>query len=98
MKSEQDISLLLSAVRALLGNVSPALRAASVEWNNNTILWKCSFDESATPYDYELVSVAAAEIIADFPDAELEEIYECTAKAAAMHPLKNWIYRRHEAQ
>lgn len=96
MKTSQDISLLLSAVRALQGNVTPPLRSASVEWKANTIVWKCVFDTTATADDYELMSIAAAEIIADFPEAELEEIYLTIAPPESVEPLQQLIYLRHE--
>ncbi len=96
LKSQQDISLTLSAVRALLGNVTPPLRSASVEWKVNTIVWKCVFDTTATAEDYELMSTAAAEIISDFPDAELEEIYLTVAPPESVEPLEHLVYHRHE--
>ena len=96
MKSPKDISLTLSAVRALLGNVTPPLRSASVEWKENTIIWKCVFDTTATADDYELMSIAAAEIISDFPDAELEEIFLTVAPTESVEPLEHLIYQRYE--
>lgn len=96
LKSQQDISLTLSAVRALIGNVTPALRSASVEWKENTIVWKCVFDTTASAEDYELMSTAAAEIISDFPDAELEEIYVTIPPPESVEPLQQAVYSRHE--
>jgi len=96
LKSPKDISLTLSAVRALLGNVTPPLRSASVEWKENTIIWKCVFDTTATADDYELMSIAAAEIISDFPDAELEEIFLTVAPTESVEPLEHLIYQRYE--
>ncbi len=96
MKTKQDISLILSAVRALQGNVTPPLRSASVEWKENTVVWKCVFDTSATADDYELMSIAATEIVADFPDYELEEIYITIPLPESVEPLNNVIYKRHE--
>jgi len=96
LKSPKDISLTLSAIRALLGNVAPPLRSASVEWKENTIIWKCVFDTTATADDYELMSTAAAEIISDFPDAELEEIYLTVEPPESVEPLEHLIYHRHE--
>ncbi len=80
----------------MLGNVAPPLRSASVEWKENTIIWKCVFDTTATADDYELMSIAAAEIISDFPDAELEEIYLTVAAPEFVEPLEHLIYQRYE--
>jgi hypothetical protein len=96
LKSPKDISLTLSAVRALLRNVTPPLHSASVEWKENTIVWKCVFDTKATADDYELMSIAAAEIISDFPDAELEEIFLTVAPTESVEPLEHLICHRHE--
>jgi hypothetical protein len=96
LKSPKDISLTLSAVRALLGNVTPPLHSASVEWKENTIIWKCVFDSTATEDDYELMSIAAAEIISDFPDAELKEIYLTVTPPEIVEPLEHLIYQRYE--
>lgn len=74
----------------------PPLRSASVEWKDNIIVWKCVFDTTATADDYELMSIAAAEIIADFPDAELEEIYVTIPAPESVKPLQHLIYLRHE--
>lgn len=67
MKTETDRKLILSSVRALKGHVSPPLRAVSVEMVNDVIQWKCEYDSNATEDDFELGSMAAGEVAADFP-------------------------------
>lgn len=54
------------------------------------------FDTTATEDDYELMSTAAAEIISDFPDAELEEIYLTVEPPESVEPLEHLIYQRYE--
>lgn len=54
------------------------------------------FDTTATAEDYELMSTAAAEIISDFPDAELEEIYVTIPPPESVEPLQQAVYSRHE--
>ena len=97
MKAEKDIELILSGVRALIGAVTPCLRSVSVEWNGTAVLFKCVFDEAATEDDLELMSAAATEIIADFPDCDLKEIVEKIPPSEAANPLKNALYHRHES-
>lgn len=97
MKTEKDISLILSGVRALIGEVTPSLRSASVEWDGNKVIFKCVFDETATEDDLELMSAAAAEIIADFPDYDLQEIIQKVSPPNPTTPLKNVLYHRHES-
>ena len=95
-KTEIDIQLILSSTRALLGEIVPCLRSVSVEIHDHTIVWQCLFDSDATEDDFELLSAASAEIIADFNDYDLEEIIKCVPFPEQMENLKNLIYLRHE--
>lgn len=96
-KTETDIELILSSVRALQGNVSSSLRSASIEMIGNTIRWKCEYDDDAVEDDFELASIAAGEIVADFPSvSDLDEIILTTEYPKKTEPLKNLIYLRHE--
>ncbi|TMI66322.1 MAG: hypothetical protein E6H07_10620 [Bacteroidetes bacterium] len=97
MKIEEDISLILSGVRALTGEITPPLRSASIELSNKKIIFKCVFDETATEDDFELLSAAATEIIADFPDYVLEEIFQKIPQPEPTNPLKNVLFHRHES-
>jgi hypothetical protein len=97
LKTDNDISIILSGVNALIGEVTPCLRSASIEWNGNKVIFKCVFDETATEDDLELMSAAAGEIIADFPDSDLEEVVEKVSPPEPTNPLKNVLYHRHES-
>jgi hypothetical protein len=97
LKAKTDISLILSGVRALIGEVTPCLRSASVELNENKVIFKCVFDETATENDLELMSAAAGAIIADFPGCDLKEIVQKVAPPQPTNPLKNVLYHRHES-
>jgi len=96
MKNKIDISLILSGVRALLGHVPSALRQVSVEVNDDTIYWKCVFDSNANEKDIELLSQASAELISDYSNYKLKEIYEVIEYPTKGSSLKNLIYYRHE--
>ncbi|QMU29767.1 hypothetical protein [Adhaeribacter radiodurans] len=96
MKSEVDIKLVLSGVRALLGNVPISLRSVSIELINGKVIWKCALDNNATEEDYELLSIAAGEVIADFPDYGLEEIIENIPYPDKPIHLRNLIFQRNE--
>jgi hypothetical protein len=94
---EEDIHLILSGTRALIGEITPSLRSVSLEERNTTIFWKCVFDTNATEDDFELLSAAAAQVIADFPNVNgLEEIIIVIPFPKPTEPLKNLIYHRHE--
>ena len=93
---KEDISLILSGVRSLHGAIVPSLRSVSIELRNNQICWQCLYDETASDEELELLSAAAAEVIADFPDYTLEEIIKRVPRSLQMDHLRNLIYLRHE--
>ncbi len=96
LKTKEDINLILSSVRALWGAIVPSLRSVSIGLHDNKIIWQCIFDDNATHDELELLSAAAAEVIADFPDYGLEEIIKQVAYPQKVENLKNLIYLRHE--
>jgi hypothetical protein len=96
VKTEVDLKLILSSVRALWGQITPSLRSVSIELRDKTIVWQCLFDTNATEDDFELVSDAAAEVIADFNEYGLEEIIEYVAFPTKLSNLKNLVYFRYE--
>jgi len=95
-KYHQDRKLIMSSVRALWGEITPSLRSVSIEIQETTILWQCLFDADGTDDDFELLSSAATEVIADFKDYDLKEIITKVPFLNSMNHLKNLIYLRHE--
>lgn len=93
---ENNKNLVISCVRALWGEITPELRAVSVEFSNNHIVWQCIFDMNATVDDFELVSAASTEVIADFNKYRLKENLIKIPFPNKMNHLKNLIYLRHE--
>jgi len=91
-----DQSLILSSVRALWGCIMPSLVSVSIEIQDHTILWQCIFDPSAAETDLELLSSAAAEVIADFKTYNLKEIIKKVSYPNNIEHLKNLIYLRYE--
>lgn len=96
LKTKEDVNLILSSVRALWGAIVPSLRSVSIGLQDNKITWQCIFDDKATNDELELLSIAAAEVIADFPDYEQEEIIKQVPYPHKVEHLKNLIYLRHE--
>ena len=92
-------ALLLSAQRALWGNVTTQLRSASIEASGNKIRWRCIFDSSATEEDFELVSIAGSEILADFSNPwTLEEEVIVIPEPDEIEDLECLVFRRYEAK
>lgn len=95
--ADVQMMLLLSAQRALLGAVSPALRGVTVGARDKVVLFRCYLDGPIAEEDREALQVAGTEIIADFPapwDIN-EEIIRCDAPAE-IEVLDAWVYRRRE--
>ena len=92
-----DILLRLSGQRALLANVPPSLRAASAVLDGNCIVFRAIFDRGASPQDKELLSIAATDIVADFPrDFSLKEEFTEIAAPERMDHLEYVLFLRGE--
>lgn len=99
--------LKLSAQKALLGSVTGGLRAVSVELSNQTIRWRCVFgSEIAKNSQWEILSEAASEVIADFPEPmKIEEEYLVVKfrdseqdQPNEIPHLEHVVFLRHERQ
>ncbi len=66
------ISILLSIQRALLGAITPRLRAVSVTWDKNSMVLYFFYDGPISEYDQEESECAATEVLSDFPDDNVE--------------------------
>lgn len=61
-------SLLFSLHRDLLGAIPRNLKVLKVKETSNLLIWQAFFDTEPTEEEKEVLSVACAEIIADFPN------------------------------
>lgn len=61
----------LSVQRALLGNVSSALRCVAVDWGEKWIRIVCYFDGPVSDEDRESMQLMETEVMADFGDFEV---------------------------
>lgn len=90
-------SIILSVQRALLGEVSPALRGVTVGWNDKSINILCYFDGFISKEDREAMSCVETEVMADFPDLQIDlDVIQCDVPQE-MNLLDVWVYRRREA-
>jgi hypothetical protein len=87
----------LSAQRAFLGEIPPAMRAAVLSVTDEGIEVRCYFDGPIQPADTESVSVAETEMMADFePEQTVSAL--CIRLDAPEPVMDNgvWIYSRRE--
>jgi hypothetical protein len=64
----QQLHLSLSAQRALLGSVGPAVRAVTVGYMANMIVFAAYVDQEISDAEREDLDDAATEVIADYPE------------------------------
>ena len=91
--------LRLSAQRALLGRVHAEMRLVKVKSEGPNILLSVVLDRDPSDLIREDISIAAAEIIADFPSADnIEERLEVNDQTIAVENVigEGWVYRRAE--
>jgi hypothetical protein len=98
MKSAVDPALRLSAQRALLGAISPAVRLIKVTLNGLEIVFTVIASHNLTEAEREALSVAATEIVADFTDRSIrEELLVSTEPLPSEDVLASgWVYQRAE--
>lgn len=91
-------NVILSANRAMLGAITPELRAITVDYNKEWLTLRAYFDQGASEDNKELIDVCLAEMAADlwqdikqFRFEPIDLYYPIK-----MDNLKDWIYRRHE--
>ena len=102
---ETDIKLRLEVLlylqRALLGEISPALRGVSVGWSleNREIIIHAFFDGEISEADRASMDVVETEMIADFPPGfklNVKCIRKDVPENLNEHTLREWVFRRRE--
>ena len=92
-------NLKLSLMRALLGNILPDLRQASIaaDEDRRVVQLRFEFDGEPSEESREACSCAATEVISDFAEGwNVEEEYAACAFPAEMNPLSHIVFRRAE--
>ena len=95
-----DISseLRLSAVRAFFGSVYPEMRLIKITKVGHDIRLTVIMDRSPTEKIKSAISIAAAEIVADFANAYIHEVVEVNVFPLPTEDaiVEGWIYQRAE--
>ncbi|WP_042475676.1 hypothetical protein [Bacillus ndiopicus] len=94
---DPNIKLILSAQRALYRSVTKNTKAVYAKIDNQHFIWKAFFDEEPTEDEKDLLSTAATEIIADFPEitsCEEHYIHHPTRINSKDEIYYNWPYTR----
>jgi hypothetical protein len=90
--------VILSANRALLGAVTPNLRAVTVDYNKQDLVVRAYFDTGATEDEREQIDFALTEMMADLHDDIQKCKYEPVDLAFPhkMECLREWVFMRFE--
>jgi hypothetical protein len=96
MKNPTRGELLLSLQRALLGEVSPFLRAAGARSLSNG--WRIVFvyDGEIRPTDHDSATAAVAEVLADYGDEVISDEIVRVDAPELLPGMEAWAYRRRE--
>lgn len=91
-------ALLLSAQRALLGEVPPSLRGVSLHARDDALQVVFYFDGPVAAEDRESASCVASGMAADFPRLRaVDQRIERVDAPAPLPPDAVWAYRRRES-
>ncbi|WP_395077389.1 hypothetical protein [Hyphococcus sp.] len=102
MSAERELRV--HAQIALLGAITPGLRAVSVELRENTLGWRCVFEsEAAREAEWEELSAAATEVIAHYPEVaeSRDEFLVCSDLSLTeenARSLEFLVFRRFEGE
>ena len=98
MTAAVDPALRLSAQRALLGAVSPRVRLIKVALDGSEIAFTVIAAANLTEVERDALSVAAAEIVADFPGHSINETVRVSAEPLPGEDFlaSGWVYLRAE--
>jgi hypothetical protein len=97
MNTERSCQVLLSLQRALLGEVTPNLRAVLVRYDDSTVHFVAIFDGPISEDDREGISSVETEVMADFPSSHriTHEVVRMDAPAQIPKDCA-WAYLRKE--
>lgn len=93
------VRAILSMTRALLGEVSPNLRKATIKWDNKKIHLYFYYDGEISEDDNESAEFVLTEVIADFPKYEFGiDILRCDYPQKPPEDEGEIIYFRRESR
>lgn len=96
MLNEADLNLLRSAQRALLGQVTPAVRSVSFDIDGKTVLARAVFERTPSDVERELISEAFTYVIADYVDEVIKDQFIVSDGDLKAQNLRLVAYERHE--
>jgi hypothetical protein len=95
-----DPALRISAQVALLGVISPEIRLVKVRRDGDEITLTTIVARPLNPEGVEALSIAATEVIADFPDCRIHERLIVSLDELPREDIleHGWLYQRREVR
>jgi hypothetical protein len=97
-ETTERAALICSVNRALLMEVGPALRAVAARRESGTVRLRFFFDGDISMEDRESANCVAGEVIADFPECDLDERIDRVDAPKPLPSEDGWVtvYMRRE--
>ncbi|QUG42658.1 hypothetical protein KD050_05135 [Psychrobacillus sp. INOP01] len=93
-----NMQLILSVQRALFRSIPKNTKAIYAKIESNNLIWKVYFDEIPTEEEKEMLSIAATEVLCDFPEilfSDEQYIYHPEPINFKDTIYYNWPYTRY---
>ncbi len=94
------IEVLLSIQRALVGAITPRMRAITIGFKSNTnIPLRVYFESQPSEEEFDVINTITGEVAGDFPEIDdfpEEIIVNSTTKVNKLPVLDAWVYMRYE--
>ncbi len=95
-----DQDLRISAQRALLGAISPEIRLVKIRRDGDSITLTTIASQQLDEEAEDALSIAATEIVADFPECQINERLIVSVDELPRENLleHGWVYQRREVR
>jgi hypothetical protein len=91
-------NLVVSFNRAMIGTITPHVRAITIAWTEDSLISCFYFDRAVTEFDEDIANQITTEVIADFPNIMKEEtkVFHFNGDHRDIPFLEAWIFLRKE--
>ncbi|MEO1023594.1 MAG: hypothetical protein AAFW89_13700 [Bacteroidota bacterium] len=89
--------VLLATQRALLGAITPNMKAITIDYNSSSYVLRIYFSSQPSEEEVELLKEITSEVSADIPSIETfkEEAIVTKEQSNKLERLKEWVYMQY---
>jgi hypothetical protein len=88
---EIRVRVLLTMQSALLGAITPEMRAVYVCWDSASIAVRMILNRHPTPSDFELAKIIESEVVSHMPDFDVTCVLCEESNPASVRPLQGEV-------